>query len=487
MSDPNTRVLVVVFDALRPEFVTPELMPNLHAFAERGVRYTNSHSVFPTETRVNQTAVVTGCLPYRTGIVANVFPARDVFADRVINTGKDEELEAAFAEAGNRLIGVPTLGQRLTRAGLKYASLSAGTPGGGRLINHSAVEDGSFRLAMRRPDACCPAGVFEQIVAAVGDLPTYQRPATAWISWAVNAYLDWVEPQVGPDVMLLWLCEPDETFHYHGIGSEESLITMRHADAEFGRVLERHSGELAAGTLQIIAMSDHGQITLAGEPVDLPAVMRAAGLRASRAGGDDVDYTVVVHNGGGIWVRDDDVALTERMVDFLAEQAWSGAIFTRDGARGTLRLADVSLDHARGPTIAMAMRMDDATNDFGRDGTTRHDAPYPAGGGCHGGLSRYELNNFLSMAGSAFKSSEVVAAPAGNIDITPTIGAVLGLDFAGECDGRVLGEALRDGNAVGAGAWHETTIAADNANGMRTQLAFSTFDGAKYLDRAWVV
>ena len=413
MDDPSTRILVVVFDALRPEFVTPDLMPNLHGFAGRGVRYTNSHSVFPTETRVNQTAVVTGCLPYRTGIVANVFPALDVFASRVINTGKDEQLEAAFAEADGRLIGVPTLGQRLTLAGRRYASLSAGTPGGGRLINHSAADDGTFRLAMRRPEVSCPAGVFDEVVAAIGALPVYERPATEWISWAVDAYLDWVVPRIGPDVMLLWLCEPDETFHYHGIGSEESLVTMRHADAEFGRILERHADAIAAGTMQIIAMSDHGQITLAGEAVDLPAVMREAGLRASREGGDDVDYTVVVHNGGGIWVRDDDTALTERMVDYLVEQPWCGAVFTRDGARGTLRLGDVALDHARGPTIALAMRMDDETNAFGRAGTTRHDAPYPVGGGCHGGLSRYELNNFLSMAGSKFKTSSVVAAPSG--------------------------------------------------------------------------
>ncbi len=36
------RFLIVVLDALRPEFVTPELMPNLHGFAERGVRFANS-------------------------------------------------------------------------------------------------------------------------------------------------------------------------------------------------------------------------------------------------------------------------------------------------------------------------------------------------------------------------------------------------------------------------------------------------------------
>lgn len=486
MAKVSTRVLIVVFDALRPEFVTPELMPNLHAFAAGGVSYTNSHSVFPTETRVNQTAVVTGCLPRRTGIVANVFPARDVFSDRVVNTGKDEELEAAFAEAGARLIQVPTLGQRLTAAGLRYASLSAGTPGGGRLINHSALADETFRLAMRRPEAACPQGVFEKITAKVGELPHYERPATAWISWAVDAYLGWVEPQVRPDVMLLWLCEPDETFHYHGIGSPESLVTIRHDDAEFGRILDAHAGEIASGQMQVIAMSDHGQITLRGEPVDIPACMREAGLRAGRSPGADVDYTVVVHNGGGIWVRDDDPALTAQAVDFLVAQDWCGAIFTRDGARGTLKLSDIAMEHLRGPTIAMALRTDDDSNAAGRDGMTRHDAPYPTGGGCHGGLSRYELNNFISMAGGAFRSGAVIDAPAGNIDITPTVGALLGLDIAHECDGRVLREALRDGVDIQPGDWTQTTIAATNDSGARTHLTFSELDGARYLDQAWV-
>ena len=71
---PDQRFLIVVLDALRPEFVTPELMPNLHGFAARGVRFANSRSTFPTETRVNQSAVTTGCYPARHGVVANRFP-----------------------------------------------------------------------------------------------------------------------------------------------------------------------------------------------------------------------------------------------------------------------------------------------------------------------------------------------------------------------------------------------------------------------------
>src|SRR3546814_17859966 len=63
----------VCFDALRPDMATPALMPNLTGFAGRGVRLPHSRSTFPTETRVNQTALVTGARPTRHGIVGNKF------------------------------------------------------------------------------------------------------------------------------------------------------------------------------------------------------------------------------------------------------------------------------------------------------------------------------------------------------------------------------------------------------------------------------
>ena len=481
-----TRFLVVVFDALRPEFVTPELMPNLNAFAARGVRYVDSHAVFPTETRVNQTAVVTGCLPARTGIMANNFFASDVFQDRALNTGKDDELAAAFARMGLGLIEAPSLGQRLTAAGLRYASFSAGTPGGGRLINHSADEDGTFRFAMRQPAAAVPGDALERITARIGPMPEHQYPATAWVSWAVDAYLKWVEVEISPDVMLLWLCEPDETFHYKGIGSDESLTAIRHVDTEFGRILAAHEREIDAGQMQVVAMSDHGQITLQGEPVGLVDVLRGAGFRAANQPADDVDCVVLVHNGGGIWVRDHDPDITAALLDYLWQQDWCGPVFTRDGVGGTLNLGDVGLGHRRGPTIALALRTNDDANAFARAGNTRHDAPYPVGGGCHGGLSRYELNNFLSFGGALFESGVVVDLPAGNVDITPTICAALGLDVADQCDGRVLAEALRAENSSESGQPTEHTLVATNPSGPRTHLSYREFGGVRYLDRAWV-
>jgi len=42
--DPARRHLLIVLDGLRPDYVTPELMPNLHALGQRGVVMTRHHT-----------------------------------------------------------------------------------------------------------------------------------------------------------------------------------------------------------------------------------------------------------------------------------------------------------------------------------------------------------------------------------------------------------------------------------------------------------
>ncbi|MCB1511089.1 MAG: alkaline phosphatase family protein [Hyphomicrobiaceae bacterium] len=483
---PDTRVLIVVFDALRPEFLTQDLMPNLYAFANRGVWYRNSHSTFFTETRVNQSVVVTGCMPQRHGIVANKFYVPALSADGVLNTGDDVALEEAFHRADGRLLDMPTLGERLARHGLKFASLSAGTPGGGRLINHSAKTNGTWRFAMRRPEAAEPTNAHARIVERIGALPQYSLPAKAWITWAVNAYLEVVEPEAKPHAMLLWLCEPDETFHYHGIGSPQSLEAIRHVDGEFGRILAHHADAIAAGRLQVIAMSDHGQISLVGEALDLAAQLERAGFRASRKPGPDVDLVVVPGSAAGIWNIGGDADLTERCANWLREQTWAGPMFTRSGMPGTLRHADVCLEHPRAPDIAMVFRSDDNHNAHRRQGETVHDAPYPVGGGCHGGLSRYELHNVLTLGGTKLKDRTVLDVPAGNVDITPTVLTLLGLPVPAEFDGRPLREAMHGGPDPASIDWRDDILGSSNTSGPRTYLSVSDLGHTRYLNRGWV-
>jgi Type I phosphodiesterase / nucleotide pyrophosphatase len=57
--------LVLVIDGLRPDSITPEETPNLWRLRQEGVNFLNSHSVFPTVTRVNATAIGSGANPDR--------------------------------------------------------------------------------------------------------------------------------------------------------------------------------------------------------------------------------------------------------------------------------------------------------------------------------------------------------------------------------------------------------------------------------------
>lgn len=482
---PSPRILIVVFDALRPEFVVPGTMPNLNAFASRGVWYRNSHAAFFTETRVNQSVVTTGCMPRTHGIVANKFYASAIMPERVLDTGNDKLLEEAFQRLQGRLLDVPTLGERLSQAGVTYASFSAGTSGGGRLINHSAEADGTFRFAMRRPEAAAPADALARIAERIGTMPDYRLPATDWVRWAVSAYLEYVEPEVHPDVMLLWLCEPDESFHKCGIGSPEAMETIRNADSEFGRILAHHRAAIDAGELNVIAMSDHGQITLAGEALDLTAKLTAAGFAAATQPGDGTEFVVVPGNAAGIWATPAGLQRIDALIGWLREQGWCGPLFTKTGSLGTLTHDLICLDHPRAPDIALVFRSDDRANAFGRHGTTVHDAPYPIGGGCHGGLSRYELHNFLSMSGAAFKARTALDVPAGNVDITPTVLHLLGLTAPPGLDGRVLHEAFDGGPQPDSLTWIDDIIASPNPDGPTTYLSVTDLGTTRYINRAW--
>ena len=71
VSERPALLIVLVIDGLRPDSITPAVMPNLDRLKGAGVWYTHSHSVFPTVTRVNTTSISTGTLPSRHGIASN--------------------------------------------------------------------------------------------------------------------------------------------------------------------------------------------------------------------------------------------------------------------------------------------------------------------------------------------------------------------------------------------------------------------------------
>ena len=69
---PNDRhVVVLVWDGMRPDFVTEQNTPALWKLAREGVTFRHHHSVYPTATNVNGAAIATGAYPNHNSLLAN--------------------------------------------------------------------------------------------------------------------------------------------------------------------------------------------------------------------------------------------------------------------------------------------------------------------------------------------------------------------------------------------------------------------------------
>src|SRR5258708_21433431 len=68
---PSRHVLLVVWDGMRPDFVSQENTPALWKLAHEGGIFRNHHAVYPSATNVNGTALVTGVYPGHSGLIAN--------------------------------------------------------------------------------------------------------------------------------------------------------------------------------------------------------------------------------------------------------------------------------------------------------------------------------------------------------------------------------------------------------------------------------
>ena len=253
--------------------------------------------------------------------------------------------------------------------------------------------------------------------------------------------LDYLIPTYQPDVLTLWMSDPDHTQHKTTVGGPVALDAIRRADAQFGRILAYLEANGLANSTDIFVPSDHGHSTVT-EQIDVAEVLIEQGIK------QDVNSTdaLVAKNGGceTIYVRDSNERKIRSTVESLMQQAWCGPIFTRNGIEGTFPMSLILYGHERAPDILMSFAWDADENEHGVAGRF-YSSGLPSGRGDHGSLSPYEIRNTLVAAGSHFKQGILNHLPSGNVDIFPTILSILGLAPPDEIDGRVLAEALING------------------------------------------
>ena len=106
-------------------------------------------------------------------------------------------------------------------------------------------------------------------------------------------------------------------------------------------------------------------------------------------------------------------------------------------------------------------------------------------------MSPWTVHNTFLVWGVDFKRGATAHAPVSNVDITPTLVALLGLDHdAGlpRFDGRAITEAFVDGPDEEQVATKTTTYFTATPDGaFRAAIQVSEVGGERYLDKSWRV
>ena len=335
----------------------------------------------------------------------------------------------------------------------------------------------------------------EAILSKLGPAPVKGRgsdPYDSVVTWTQRALREYVLPAVQPAVVVNWITEPDHSQHVIGVGSPAARAALRHVDGQIGEVLATLGDLGLADSTDVILLSDHGFTTnTAG--VDVVRELREAELVSSEAGAEvalaSSGQAVALHVAG----READ--RIERVVRHLQSRDWAGALFTaarapgdpRGVVAGTFSLELVHLaNRERSPDILLTFPWTSRASGFGVAGA---DLACVSGGAQlfasdHGSMSPWNVRNTLIAWGPHFKRSVKVRAPAGNVDVAPTILALLGVDERETMDGRVLREALADGPDPEHTPVDTRTHIAE-AGSFRAALQVSTADGGHYVDKSW--
>jgi arylsulfatase A-like enzyme len=431
------RVVILVVDGLRPDYVTAALMPRLNRLAERGVRGLAHHAVFPTVTRVNGPSIFTGRYPGGHGLLGNSVYLPEVDATRVLDMSDRDDVVAIDEATGGALLTAPSLGELLDAQGVTYFAASSGSTGSATFMNHRGAGVGLVHREFTLPPEL--GGVVAETLGPVPDIPEGSN-AVPLVARTVDALLLLGVDRFDADVMAGWLTEPDGTAHGTGIGSPETVEALAGVDAEIGRLIDGLAARGVLGHTDILVTSDHGFTTETGS-TSLSALLVDAGLKEGPRSTD------VVVAGGAIHVREGGSERVGAIVRVLQATDWVGAVFTRGdsasglGARpGTVAFSAIGWDHERSADILVSPNWSDEENEFGFRGEVS--APGVAG---HGSASPWDIHATLVVDGPSIKDFISSPVPTGNVDILPTLLAILGVPLPSDLDGRVLTEVLEDG------------------------------------------
>jgi len=301
---PHNLILFVP-DGLRAQVVTPETAPAMAEVRDKGVNFKNPHSMFPTFTMANASAMSTGHYLGDTGTFSNTIytgfssvPAGDTVVPFIENDAVLGDVDTHFN--GDYLDEETVL--KLARSkGFSTAAIGKVGPtylfdhtDGGKntiVIDDSTGAKNGVPLSDEMKDALTKAGLPLTAPSRgdngkAGDAKT---PGTTSANVAQQAYfadiaakvvLPMFKARAKPFVLVFWSRDPDGSQHNQGdslntitpgINGPTSMASIKNADDNLAR-LRKALDELGLGaTTDIIVSADHGFSTISKQSKTSPS------------------------------------------------------------------------------------------------------------------------------------------------------------------------------------------------------------------------
>lgn len=529
-------VIIFVADGLRYGSVEDGNMPNMARLKRQGVDFTNSHSLYPTVTTVNASAIATGHGIGDTGDFGNTLyvgtPMASLKGSTLGFLENDTVLSEMNQKFGGNYLNETTLLAAARAKGWQTAIV--GKLGPARIQDSTADAAGNATLILDDDSGhegglglpnWFTANMREAFVDS--DAPKTGVPNIEQEVWMIKATTRIVLPHFQsngkPFALLFWSRDPDASQHgtrdsvgeiVPGINGPSGLAGTRDADTMLGELLAYLKASGLDKTTDIFVTADHGFATISHSSPSSPAVNLPSGflatdlakalslpLQGAMLGSDPGrPDAVVAANGGSDLIylpamNEKNLSPAKKMaadiVKFLAGQDYVSGIFVNDKLGkfpGALSMSDVGLmGDARTPQPALYVNFRSFSTgcaDEPQCVVAVMDTPLATGQGNHGGFSRGETRNFMAAMGPDFKAAYADPAPISNADIAPTLAHLMGIDLPsrGALKGRVIGEALAGGGKTEFR--REVVKSAPGPDGVQTILDRQSVGTERYFDAA---
>ena len=309
-------VILFVPDGLRASMVDAQTAPEMYALEHAGVTFSNPHSIFPTFTTANASAMATGHKLGDTGDFSNTifsgYPLPPVGLSRTpflendpVLLDIDEHFDGNYLNEETILAAAHAAGYGTASVGKlgPVAIFDAGDKNGTQAI---VIDDSTGNVNASGTSIAwpLPQDVKDALAAATGGNAAPKRgsdpgqngnPGDATHTgatvanvvqqnWFVDAATKVVLPRLKaagkPFVLVFWSRDPDGTQHNQGdspgklvpgINGPTSLASIKNADDDLHALRQALGESGLAATTDVIVVADHGFSTISKESATSPS------------------------------------------------------------------------------------------------------------------------------------------------------------------------------------------------------------------------